>query len=52
MGKIVSDFEQITSQTAFWNGLCSKTEVWLYSRSRCTASRFGVSPFIITEQKV
>ena len=30
MGKIVSDFEQITFPTAFWNGLCLKTEVWLY----------------------
>ena len=29
MGKIVSDFEQITFRTAFWNGLCSKTEVCL-----------------------
>ena len=27
MGKIVSDFEQITFRTAFWNGLCSKTEL-------------------------
>ena len=27
MGKIVSDFEQTTFRTAFWNGLCSKTEI-------------------------
>ena len=30
MEKIVSVFEQIAFRTAFWNGLCSKTEVWLY----------------------
>ena len=41
MGKIDSEFEQITSRTPFWNGLWSKTESGLYFSKR----KFDVQKF-------